>query len=204
MAFRSRLTALSAIAIVALVAHEASAQLLIVRGSVADKWGNPLEGVQIEAVREAGGGNNQSGVTDEDGDFQMVGLAFGVYEFTYTLAGYRGVRQSREIRRNPRPTSIELQVLPVGGRFGKAIEFEADGGTPTIKFGEDGLFEFEDADGEGEGTYGIVELSILMVVRDYDGPDDKYSISQPVVLTAPPISSPASPGTGRRWASSRR
>lgn len=185
MAFRSRLTALSAIAIVALVAHAASAQLIIATGSVSDKWGNPLEGVQIEAVREAGGGNNQSGVTDDDGDFSMVGLASGVYEFTYTLAGYRGVRQSREMRRSTKPTRIEFQVLPVGGRFGTTTEFEADGGTPTIKFDEDGLFEFEDADGEGEGTYGIIELNILMVVRQYDGPDDRHSISQPVVVTAP-------------------
>ena len=185
MAFRSHLTALSVIAIVALVAHGASAQLLQARGRVADKWGNPLEGVQIEAVREAGGGNNQSGVTDKKGDFQMVGLASGVYEFTYALAGYRGARQSREIRRDTRPTRVELQVLPVGGRFGETTEFEADGGTPAFKFDADGLFEFEDDDGEGEGTYGIVELNVLMVVRDYDGPDDKYSISQPVVMTAP-------------------
>ena len=44
--------------------------------------------------------------------------------------------------------------------------------------------EFEDAEGEeGEGTYGVVELNALLVVRDYDGDDDKYSISDPVVVT---------------------
>ena len=42
-----------------------------------------------------------------------------------------------------------------------------------------------DAEGEGQGTYGIVELTAVMVVRDYDGPDDKYSIAEPVVVTFP-------------------
>ena len=54
---------------------------------------------------------------------------------------------------------------------------------PRIKFDDDGTFDFEDAEGEGEGTYGIVELSAVMIVRDYDGPDDKYTVTQPVVVT---------------------
>ena len=48
------------------------------------------------------------------------------------------------------------------------------GGTP-IAFDGDGKFEFKDANGEGEGTYGIDALSVVMVVRDYDGPNDSYS-----------------------------
>ena len=27
--------------------------------------------------------------------------------------------------------------------------------------------------------------SVVMVVRDYDGPDDTYSVSQPIVVTSP-------------------
>ena len=44
------------------------------------------------------------------------------------------------------------------------------------------MFEFEDANGGGEGTYGIVELSAVMVIRDYDGPGDTYSVNEPVVV----------------------
>ncbi len=43
----------------------------------------------------------------------------------------------------------------------------AAGRTPLFRFKEDGTFEFTDA--AGEGTYGIVEESGVLVVRDYDG-----------------------------------
>ena len=56
---------------------------------------------------------------------------------------------------------------------------------PKIRFREDGTFEFEDAEGEGEGTYGIADLSLVLIIREYDGPDDKFSFSQPVTVTAP-------------------
>ena len=53
-----------------------------------------------------------------------------------------------------------------------------------MKFNEEGIFEFEDADGEeGMGTYGIVEQDALLVVREYDGDDDRYSIVEPVVVS---------------------
>lgn len=183
MGFRTLAVALVTAVLATLVVHEAFAQLLQARGTVTDEWGNPLEGVQVEAMQEDGGGNNQSSITDEDGEFQMVGLASSIYQFTYTLDGYQGIRQSREIRTTTRPARVELAALPSGSRLRNETEFDAEGGTPRIKFDDDGTFEFEDAEGEGEGTYGIVELSAVMIVRDYDGPDDKYTITQPVVVT---------------------
>ena len=78
--------------------------------------------------------------------------------------------------------NFELSALPTGARFRERTEFEAEGGTPRFRFEEDGTFEFEDVDGEGEGTYGIVELNAILIVRDYDGPDDKFSVDTPVVV----------------------
>ena len=34
----------------------------------------------------------------------------------------------------------------------------------------------------GEGNYGTVEQSAILVVRDYDGPDDKFSVATPMIL----------------------
>ena len=183
MGFRTLAVALVTAVLATLVVHEAFAQLLQARGRVTDEWGNPLEGVQVEAMREGGGGSNRSSITDEDGEFQMIGLTSSSYQFTYTLDGYQGIRQSREIRTTTRPARVELEALPTGSRLRNETEFDAEGGTPRIKFDDDGTFDFEDAEGEGEGTYGIVELSAVMIVRDYDGPDDKYTITQPVVVT---------------------
>ena len=76
-----------------------------------------------------------------------------------------------------------MPVLSTGNRFRDDTDFEVEGGVPKIQFKTDGNFDFEDADGEGEGTYGIVELECFMVVRDYDGPDDRYSVNEPVVGT---------------------
>ena len=66
-----------------------------------------------------------------------------------------------------RSTSSSRRSRP-GGRLRGEQEFEGEGGSPKITFKEDGVFEFEDAEGEeGEGTYGVVELNALLVVRDY-------------------------------------
>ena len=77
---------------------------------------------------------------------------------------------------------FELPWLSTGGVFRERTDFEAEGGIPKFRFEEDHSFEFEDADGEGEGTYGIVDLNAILIVRDYDGPDDKFSVNTPVVL----------------------
>ena len=172
-----------------LAVHEAFAQMVVVAGQVTDTWGNPLEGVEVEAKRQDGGGAMRSASTDADGEFQMVGIEPANYEFTYRLSGYLGARQLRVIRpqgrRRRRPAPVELELLGSGLYLRDETEFEAEGGAPSLTLKPDGMFEFEDAEGEGEGNYSIQDLSAILTVRDYDGPDDKYTITEPVVVTAP-------------------
>ncbi len=192
MRIRAHAVALATAVCAALVVHQASAQQVLVSGKVTDTWGNPLEGVQVEAKQPEGGGSPRTEVTNADGEFRMIGLDTTDYEFTYILSGYQGVRQMREIRtqyapgrarRGPPP--IELQLLSSGQFLRDEHQFEAEGGTHSLTLKPDGMFEFEDAEGEGEGNYFIQDTSAILTVRDYDGPDDRFSITEPVVLTAP-------------------
>jgi len=82
-----------------------------------------------------------------------------------------------------RPVELELEALPSGGRFRGDTECEAEGGVPRVKFDGDGLFEFEDTEGEGIGTWGIVDLSAVMVACEYDGSGDRCSVNEAVVVT---------------------
>ena len=156
-----------------------------VSGTVTDEWGNGLAGVQIVVERRDGGAGGRTSATEDSGEFFMLGLPTGAYDFTFTLDGYQGVRfGTRVTARNNQPIDIELAVNAAGMSLRGEQEFEAEGGSPRITFREDGVFEFEDAEGEeGEGTYGIIDLSAHLVVRDYDGDDDRYSLTEPVVLT---------------------
>lgn len=172
------------------VVYEASAQIRV-SGTVTDTWGNPLEGVQVEVKLSGGGGSTVSEVTDADGEFSMF-LEISDYEFTYTLSGYQGVRQGRQIRSGYAPgrgrrgePPIELQLLSSGQFLRDEHQFEAEGGTHRLTLKVDGMFEFEDDEGEGEGNYSIQDTSAILTVRDYDGPDDRFSITEPVVVTAP-------------------
>lgn len=192
MGFRTLAAAVVTMVCAVLVVSDASAQMVQARGTITDTWGNPLEGVQVDARREDGGGSSFSTVTDEDGEYLMVGLETTTYEFTYSLAGYQGVRQLRELRTQTAPgrmrrrsAPIELAVLAVGQVLQEEFAFEAEGGTPSLTLKSDGMFEFEDAEGEGEGNYSIQDLSVILTVRDYDGPDDTYTITAPVVVSAP-------------------
>ena len=153
------------------------------RGEVTDDWGNPLEGVEV-LVESEGAGGSQTTTTDEDGEFLFVGLSTGDWSFTARLDGYQGIRLITRVTQlaNGRPVNITLPWLPTGGGFRERTEFEAEGGTPKFRFEEDHTFEFEDADGEGEGTYSIVELTAILIVRDYDGPDDRFNSNTPVVV----------------------
>ena len=169
---------------VAFLASDALGQARV-QGEVTDKWGNGLVGVQI-AVERTDGGGSYSGTSEDNGEYFIIGLQSGNYELTFTLDGYQGVRVAENVRQfgGAGASDIELEALPSGGRLRGEQEFEAEGGSPKITFKEDGVFEFEDAEGEeGEGTYGVVELNALLVVRDYDGDDDTYSLSEPVVVT---------------------
>ena len=167
-------------------AHMALAQNAMAEGLLTDTWGNPLEGVEIEARRADGGGAPRTAETDDDGEFRMMGMDSATYEFTYRIFGYVGARQIIDVspgRRRGRLTAIELELDGSGLYLQEELSFEAEGGTPSVTLKSDGMFEFEDAEGEGEGNYSIEDLSAILTVRDYDGPDDKYSIAEPVVVT---------------------
>ena len=178
---RSRWRSLSTAAVVLSLAASAGAQGRL-RGEVTDEWGNPLEGATVLAERSRTG-VTQTATIDADGEFMFL-LPAGDWSFTVTLDGYQGIRQQSRVSQVDanRPIDFELPVLPSGGRFRERTDFEAEGGTPKFRFEDDGTFEFEDAEGEGEGTYGFVDLNGILVVRDYDGPDDKFSVATPVVV----------------------
>ncbi len=157
------------------------------RGQVTDEWGNALEGVTVLAEPAGAPGTAQNATTDDSGNFSFIGLGSGDWAFTVLLDGYQGLQQVANVRQTgqTRPLSFEMPVLASGGRFRERTEFRAEGGTPRFRFEEDGQFEFEDEQGEGEGTYGIVDLSAVLIVREYDGPDDKFGLQTPVVVEFP-------------------
>ena len=150
-----------------------------VRGQVTDEYDNPIPGVAIVAE----GSGVASAATDDNGRFQFLGLS-GEYTFTATAPGYVGIRTTASIRQlgDNRPINFELRVAASGQRFRSETTFVSDPPGITISFGEDGTFELEDAEGEGEGTYTIQDTNGELVVRKYDGPDDKFSLAEPVTI----------------------
>lgn len=155
----------------------------VVRGEVKDEWGNAIAKASVLAEPESSGGS-QTTTADDDGRFQFVGLASGPWAFTVTADGYQGVRVRANVQQGQnRPMTVDLPVVPSGSRFRSTTRFVAEpGGQPTITFEENGTFRFEDAQGEGEGTYGINELTAELVIREYDGPPNKFSIATPIVV----------------------
>ena len=167
---------------------DADAQTMArVRGEVTDEWGNGLEGVTVSG--RLGDSEAREATTNDDGRFNLVNLPSGEWVIEFRLAGYQatGVAMQLEQRdaRGGRPFEIELAASPPGSRVRDDIEFETEDGGITVKLKGDGQFEFEDTEGKGEGTYGIVELEGHLTVRDYDGDDDKFSVAEPVVVTFP-------------------
>ncbi len=163
---------------------DAQAQVRL-RGTVTDEWGNGLEGTRV-ILQRAETTTTRDTMTEEDGTYQFISVSVGEYTIEFHAEGYQAIRSPISARvTDTRPIDIELEALPFGSRFRDDTKFEAEGGTPRIAFDRDGKFEFKDANGEGEGTYGIDALSVVMIVRDYDGPDDSYSVSESVVVTSP-------------------
>ena len=153
-----------------------------VRGEVTDDYGNPIEGATVTAETRVSG-RTFTMTTDEDGRFVAAGLAGGVWSFTAMAQGYVGIRTDAQISQlsNNAPIDFELPVASTGGRFRSETTFESDPAGTTITFAEDGKFTYEDADGEGEGTYGIVDISVVLVMRKWDGPEDKFTFREPVI-----------------------
>ena len=151
-----------------------------VRGQVTDEYDNPIPGAAIVAE---GPGSSSNATTDDNGRFLFLGLS-GEYTFTATAPGYVGIRTTATIRQlgDNRPINFELRVTASGQRFRSETTFVSDPPGITISFDEDGTFELEDAEGEGEGTYTIQDTNGELVVRRYDGPDDKFSLAEPVII----------------------
>ena len=151
-----------------------------VRGQVTDEYNNRIPGATMAA--EASGAVLTT-TTDDNGRFQFLGLS-GEYTFTVTAPGYEGIRTTATIRQlgDNRPINFELPVAASGWHFRSETTFVSDPPRTTISLDENGTFEFEDAEGEGEGTYGIQGTNAELVVRRYDGPDDKFSIAEPITI----------------------
>ena len=115
--------------------------------------------------------------------FLFVGLSSDEWVFEFRADSYQPARMNRSVQRLSANRPIQVVLTMSGRRFLNETEFEAEGGTAKITFSADGSFAFDDANGDGEGTYGIVEQSAVMIIRDYDGPDDTYSVNAPVVVT---------------------
>ena len=154
-----------------------------VRGQVTDAYDNPIPSATIVAEATGVASAPITETTDDNGRFVFVGLA-GEYTFTATASGYVGVRTSATIRRlgDNRSINFELSASGSGGRFRSDTIFVSDPPGTTISFDEDGTFEFEDAEGEGEGTYGIQGMTAELVVRGYDGPENKFSVAEPITI----------------------
>ncbi len=148
------------------------------RGQVTDEYDNPIPGATIVAEGSRSASNS---TTDNNGRFVFLGLS-GEITFTVTAPGYVGIFTTTTVRYENRPLDFELPAAVSGQRFRSETTYVSDPPGTTISFGEDRTFEFEDADGEGEGTYGMEGLNGVLVVRRYDGPDDKFSIAEPITI----------------------
>ena len=188
---RNAILALGVAALVPMVASPAYAQAMV-RAKVTDEWKNPIAGVKVTAVAstdtvfsEARGDDYEPRefVTDDNGEFFTRDFSqASVWVFTCHAEGYETVSRQEMISRGFDPTDLKF-VLPVaalGERFRGTRVYEAEGGVPRFSFQEDGVFSFKEADGEGAGTYDIVERTVLLVVRTFDGPDDKYPMAVPI------------------------
>ncbi len=190
---RHAILALLVAALVSMAASPAYAQAMV-RGKVMDEWNNPIAGVKVTAVAstdtvfsESRGDDYEPRefVTDDNGEFFTRDFSQASrWVFTCHAEGYETVSRQEMISRGFDPTDLKY-VLPVaaqGERFRGTRVYEAEGGTPRFSFQEDGVFSFKEADGEGAGTYDIVEKTVVLVVRTYDGPDDKHPMAVPIEL----------------------
>ena len=151
-----------------------------IRGQVTDEYDNAIPGATI--VAEAPGAESTA-TTDNNGRFVFVGLS-GEITFTVTAPGYVSLFTTRTVRRlaGGRPLDFELPAAASGQRFRSETTYVSDPPGTTISFDADGSFEFEDAEGDGEGTYSMQGVNGELVVRKYDGPDDKFSIAEPITI----------------------
>src|SRR5438094_61532 len=96
MSVRASVVSTVAFVLVALLPVIASAQGQTsgsVAGAVKDTSGGVLPGVTVEASSPALIEKLRTGVTNDQGQYQIVGLSPGSYTVTFTLPGFRTVRR---------------------------------------------------------------------------------------------------------------
>ncbi len=95
IAFLSR-AALVALCVLAFDSSNAATQGLStasIIGQVVDESGSVLPGVVVSASSPALQAKQVTSVTDARGEYRLVELPLGVYEVTYTLSGFQGVKR---------------------------------------------------------------------------------------------------------------
>ena len=128
-----------ALGVVLAVSGSAAAQS-IVRGTVVDAEGNPVEGatVTIEATEAS---RRAEITTNERGEFMQIGLASGAYNVTVTKDDLRDVRPVNISQ--GAPTELEFQLTPTSGMTEEQIESQrarlvlVEGALEAMRSGQD-------------------------------------------------------------------
>jgi len=128
-----------ALGVVLAVSGPAAAQS-IVRGTVIDAEGNPIEGATV--VIEATEANRRAEITTNgDGEFMQIGLASGAYNVTVTKDDLRDV-QPVNISQGA-PTELDFQLTPTSGLTEEQIESQrarlvlVEGALEAMRAGQD-------------------------------------------------------------------
>lgn len=129
-----------ALGVVLAVSGSAAAQS-IVRGTVVDAEGNPIEGATVTI--EAAEANRRAEITTNDnGEFTQIGLASGPYNVTVTKDDLRDVRQVNITQ--GAPTELDFQLTPTSGMTEEQIESQrarlvlVEGALEAMRSGQDG------------------------------------------------------------------
>ncbi|HEX7174204.1 MAG TPA: carboxypeptidase-like regulatory domain-containing protein [Pyrinomonadaceae bacterium] len=88
-------------------------------GAVTDPNGAALPGVQVEA-RNTGTGQTRAATTNDEGRWTMPGLGVGVYEITYTLAGFKPLKRGDAAVEAAVPRTFE-DKLEIGDITGESV-----------------------------------------------------------------------------------
>lgn len=128
-----------ALGVVLAVSGSAAAQS-IVRGTVVDGEGNPIEGATVTI--EATEANRRAEITtNERGEFMQIGLASGPYNVTATMDDLRDVQQVNISQ--GAPTEVDFQLTPTSGMTEEQIQAQqkmqalAQGALEAMRAGQD-------------------------------------------------------------------
>lgn len=103
--------AVLAVAVVLAVSSQAAAQSMV-RGTVVDAQGQPIEGAAV-TIQAAEGSRSAETTTNEDGEFMQIGMASGSYNVIVEKDDLRQVMPA-DITQGP-PVELEFQLTPTSG-----------------------------------------------------------------------------------------